>query len=324
MINKDGQNLQSRLRKLAPYIGFVIVLAIIAPFLPSYYLSMVTKIVIFAIFAISLDLILGYTGLVSLGHATFLGVAGYAVGIFMIRLGIDSFWVLIPSALAVSAIVAAFVGYIALRVSGVYFILITLAFGQLFYVVAVKWRSVTGGSDGLVGIDYPSLGIAGFSWNSLSYYYLILVAFIVCYLLISRIVNSSFGHALVGIRENETRMRSLGYNTWLYKYVAFIIGGIFGGVAGIAFAPFYGAMVPEHFNIITSSMILLMVVIGSPGTLYGPVIGAIFIVVIEQMASIYSPERWPLILGGVFILSVLFLRGGIGIYVEKLWKRNVC
>ena len=324
MMNPDGRNWQSRIRKLGPYIGFVLALAVMAPFLPAYYLSMVTKIVIFAIFAISLDLILGYTGLISLGHAAYLGVAGYTIGILMIRLGIDSFWILIPSALALSAIVAAFIGYIALRVSGVYFLLITLAFGQLFYVVAVKWRAVTGGSDGLIGIDYPSLGISGFSWSSLSYYYFILIAFIICFLIISRIVNSSFGHTLVGIRENETRMRSLGYNTWLYKYIAFIIGGVFAGVAGAVFAPFYGAMVPEHFTLITSSMVMLMVVIGSPGTLYGPVIGAVFIILIEQIASIYSPERWPLILGAVFILSVLLLRGGIGIYLEKLWKRNTC
>ena len=324
MMNPDKRNWQSRLRKSAPYIGFVLVLAVMAPFLPAYYLSMVTKIIIFAIFAISLDLILGYTGLISLGHATYLGVAGYAIGILMIRMGIDSFWILIPSALALSAVVAAFIGYIALRVSGVYFLLITLAFGQLFYVVAVKWRAVTGGSDGLIGIDYPSLGISGFSWSSLSYYYFILIAFIICFLIISRIVNSSFGHTLVGIRENETRMRSLGYNTWIYKYIAFIIGGVFAGVAGAVFAPFYGAMVPEHFTLITSSMVMLMVVIGSPGTLYGPVIGAVFIILIEQIASIYSPERWPLILGAVFIFSVLFLRGGIGIYLGKLWKRNTC
>ncbi len=324
MVNIDKYNWQIRLRKQAPYIGFVLVLAVIAPFLPAYYLSMVTKIIIFAIFAISLDLVLGYTGLISLGHATYLGIAGYTIGILMVRLGIDSIWVLIPSALVLSGIVAAFVGYIALRVTGVYFLLITLAFGQLFYVIALKWRSMTGGSDGLVGINYPSLGIEGLSWSSLGYYYFILIAFIICFILISRIVNSSFGHTLVGIRENETRMRSLGYNTWLYKYIAFILGGIFAGVAGAVFAPFYRAMVPEHFTLITSSMVMLMVVIGSPGTLYGPVIGAVFIILIEQFASIYSQERWPLILGAVFILSVLFLRGGIGIYLEKLWKRNTC
>lgn len=319
-----SQGWQNTLSKLAPYIGVLLVLALIPPFLPTYYLSMLTKIVIFAIFAISLDLVLGYTGLISLGHATFLGVAGYTIGIFMIRLGIDSFWILIPLALVISGVVAAIVGSIALRVSGVYFLLITLAFAQLFYVVAVKWRAITGGSDGLVGINYPSLGIAGFTWNNISYYYFILIAFIICFLLLSRIVNSSFGHTLVGIRENEIRMRSLGYNTWLYKYIAFIIGGIFAGVAGAVFAPFYGAMVPEHFGLTTSSMVMLMVVIGSPGTLYGPVVGAIAVILIEQIASIYSPERWPLILGAVFILSVLFLRGGIGIYLAKLRKRNSC
>jgi len=191
----------------------------------------------------------------------------------------------------------------------------------LLSVAAVKWRTMTGGTDGLVGIIYPSLGIPGFTWTDTSFYYLVFLAFVICFFLLHRIVNSAFGRALVGIRENEPRMQSLGYNTWAHKYVAFIIGGAFAGVAGALLAFFYGIMVPAHLGIITSTSAMLMVIIGGAGTLFGPVIGAGVIVLLEHIASIYAPERWPLILGGVFVICVLFVRGGFGIYLTRFWRR---
>jgi len=151
---------RDRLLPLTPYIaGFLIFILLGLPsVLPTYFLSMITKVLIFAIFAISLDLIIGYTGLLSLGHAAFLGVAGYTTGILMVHYDIDSIWLLVPLALLVTAIAAAIIGYISLRVSGVYFLIVTLAFGQLLSVAAVKWRTMTGGTDGLVGITNPSPG----------------------------------------------------------------------------------------------------------------------------------------------------------------------
>lgn len=311
----------TRLIALAPYIVICLVLLILPPFLPPYYLSMVTKILIFAIFAMSLDIVMGYAGLLSLGHAAFLGTAGYCVGILMVRYGIDSFWVLMPMGIFIAGIVAAIIGYLALRVSGVFFMLVTLAFGQLLSVAALQWRSMTGGTDGLIGIRYPDLGIAGFSLTASSFYYLVLLAIVICFFILYRITNSPFGRALVGIRENEVRMRCLGYNSWAHRYVAFIIGGIFAGVAGVLFAFFYKAMVPEHLGIITSSSAMLMVIIGGAGTLFGPFIGSAVIVLLEQFASIYSPERWPLILGCAFVLSVLFVRGGFGFYLSRFYRR---
>jgi branched-chain amino acid transport system permease protein len=299
------------------------------PFLvPDYFRSMLSKIYIFAIFAMGLNLVLGYTGLISLGHAAYLGVGGYMVGILMTRFGIHSLGLLFLSALFMSAIVAALIGFIALRVTGMHFILITIAFGQLLFAIAVKWRSLTGSTDGLIGITYPAIDFIRFRWTSFSFHYLILLIFIICYWLMYLITNSSFGYALVGIRENEPRMQGLGYHTWLYKYMAFIIGGAFAGVAGALFAPFYGIMVPSHFGLLTSSMAVLMVVLGSPGTLYGPFIGSFLIVLLEFFASIYSPERWPLILGSAFIVCITLFRGGVGIYLAEalekakgaLWK----
>jgi len=321
LAGSNRQPWQARLLSLAPYIGIGLVLLILPSFLATYPLSILTKVLIYAIFAMSLDLIVGYTGLTSLGHAAFFGVGGYAFGIFMVRYGIESFWLVIPLGILAAGIAAAVIGYISLRVSGVYFLLVTLAFGQLLSVAAVKWTSVTGGTNGLYGIEYPYLGFPGFTWTNLNFYYLAFLAFVICFFLLHRITNSSFGRALVGIRENEPRMQSLGYNTWAHKYVAFIIAGFFAGVAGVLFAPLYGIMAPGHLGIVYSSSVMLMVIIGGAGTLFGPAIGAAFIVVLERVAKDLVPERWPLILGVVFVLCVLFLRGGFGIYLSKFWRR---
>ena len=322
LAGSNRQPWQARLLSLAPYIIIGLVLLVLPSFLSTYPLSILTKVLIYAIFAMSLDLIVGYTGLTSLGHAAFFGVAGYAFGIFMVRYGIENFWLVIPLGILAAGIAAAVIGYISLRVSGVYFLLVTLAFGQLLSVAAVKWTTVTGGTNGLYGIEYPYLGLPGFTWTNLSFYYLVFLAFVICFFLLQRITNSSFGRALVGIRENEPRMQSLGYNTWAHKYVAFIIAGLFAGVAGVLFAPFYGIMVPQHLGIMTSSSVMLMVIIGGAGTLFGPVIGAGFIVVLERLASdLVSSERWPLILGVAFVICVLFLRGGFGIYLSRFWRR---
>jgi branched-chain amino acid transport system permease protein len=316
-----GQLWQTRLFNLAPYLAVALLLLVLPPFLSSYFLSMLIKVLIFAIFAISLDLIMGYTGLFSMGHAAFLGVAGYTVGILLVRLGINLFWILAPAAILLSVVAAAIIGYISLRVSGVYFLLVTLAFGQLLAIVATKWFSLTGGSDGLVGIFHPNLGIPGLTLTSIGFYYLVFIAFVISFVLLHRIVSSSFGRALVGIRENEMRMRSLGYNTWALKYAAMIIAGAFAGVAGIFLAYFYGAMVPNFLAIEMSTSVMLMVIIGGPGTLFGPFIGSVVVVLIEHFANIYVPERWPLILGGIFVLCVMLVRGGFASYLSRFWGR---
>jgi branched-chain amino acid transport system permease protein len=281
---------------------------------------MFIKVLIYAIFAMSLDLTMGYTGLVSFGHAAFLAMAGYVVGILTVRLDITSFWIVVPAALAITALLSAVIGYISLRVSGIYFILVTMAFGQLLSIVATKWYSVTGGRDGLPGIPHPNLGF-DLKWTTINFYYLVFIIFIICFYILHRIVTSSFGRTLVGIRENESRMRSLGFNTWALKYVAIIVGGIFAGVAGILFAYFYGNMVPSYFALETSALPMLMVIIGGPATLYGPCLGAAVIILVQQYASIYMPERWPLILGGIFVLCVMLLKGGFANYLSILWRK---
>ena len=298
-----------------------VLLLVVPPFISTYYISMLTKVLIFAIFAISLDLVLGYTGLTSFGHAAFLGVGGYTVGILAIRMNIDLFWILVPVAIAAAVVAAAIIGFISLRVSGIYFLLVTMAFGQLLSVIATKWSSLTGGTDGLVGIMRPNLGVSGFTLTSSGFYYLVFIIFVICFFILHRIAHSSFGKALVGIRENEMRMRSLGYNTWLMKYAAVIIAGAFAGVAGILYAYFYGAMVPSNLALETSASVMLMVIIGGPGTLFGPFIGAAIVILCEHFSSIYIPERWPLILGSIFIICVMLVRGGFARYLSSFWTK---
>jgi branched-chain amino acid transport system permease protein len=307
--------------KLAPYGATVCVLIVLGPLLPSFYLGMLTKVLIYAIFAISLDLMMGYAGLTSMGHAAFLGVAGYTVGILAVKSGVSLFWVLLPAGIAVSALVSAIVGYICLRVSGTYFLLVTIAFGQLLAIVATKWYKLTGGTDGLVGIPRPDLGIPGLKITPVAFYFMVFAAFVVCFAVLYRITTSAYGQALIGVRENEPRMRSLGYNTWRLKYVAIIISGVIAGVAGVFLAYYYGAMVPSTLAIEMSTAAMLMVILGGPGTLFGPFIGAIVVVLGENISLTYVPDRWPLILGGIFVLCVMLLRGGFAPYLSRLYDR---
>jgi branched-chain amino acid transport system permease protein len=177
---------------------------------------------------------------------------------------------------------------------------------------------------GIAGLSRPELGIPGFSWSTISFYYFVLVVFLICLFLIYRITNSPFGYALRGIRENEPRMCSLGYNTWLHKYLAFVISGAFAGLAGVLFVYYNQMIVPAHLAVGTSFSPMVMVIIGGSGTLFGPVIGAFVIVFVEYFASLFTPERWPLILGGIFVIAIMYAQGGISIHLSRLWERIRC
>jgi len=310
-----------KLVRFGPYIIVGLIFVILPPLVPLYLQSMLSKVLIFAIFALSLNLIWGYTGLMSLGHAAYFGMGAYTSAILVMRYGIENFWVSSVCSIVMAGLLAAVFGIIALRVSGLYFLLVTLALGQLVYYVAVAWQSMTGGVNGIIGIPRPDLGIPGFTWNATYFYFFVLLALIICFFLMYRVIKSPFGHALQGIRENEPRMRCLGYNTWLYKYIAFIVGGLFAGVAGVLFSYFLGVVGPPQAGVTTSTVALLIVIIGSTRVFWGPVIGAVVVVLLEYFASLLVPARWPLILGGVFVIAVIFLRGGIGVNLLRLWDR---
>jgi branched-chain amino acid transport system permease protein len=286
-----------------------------------YLQNIMTRILIMGIFAIGLDLIMGYTGLVSLGHAAYYGVAAYTTGILVTRSGIENFWIVLLAAVVFTAVAAMILGFLALRVSGIYFLLVTFATSELLRSVAVKWYSLTGGDDGLVGVTRPHLGIPWNLANSMNYYYFVFIVFVICFFLLYRVINSPFGHALQGIRDDERRMKALGYNTWAYKYIAFIISAVFVGVSGVLFTYFNGIVFPSQIGVLGTIAPLIMVMIGGAGTLFGPVLGTAIVILVEYFASIYSPARWPLIEGFIFVLTVMYFREGIGVRLRNFWKR---
>jgi branched-chain amino acid transport system permease protein len=288
------------------------------PFIGITYVSLLTKFLIFALLVMSLDIVFGYTGLWSFGHAALFGVGAYTTGILINRYGITSFWLSAPAGILMAALVAAIFGVIALRVSGLYFLIVTLALGQLIYGIVMEWGPMTGGYDGLWNVPLPDLGI---NFTSLSYYYFTLIIVLICAFILYLITKSPFGHSLQGIRENETRMRCLGYNTWFYKYIAFIIGGLFAGVSGVLYVHFNGAVNPGDVGLAASGIAMLMLIIGGSGRLWGAAIGSVVFLSLEYFISLITPARWPLIMGASFIAVAMFLRGGLWLYLQRLWGR---
>jgi branched-chain amino acid transport system permease protein len=308
-----------------PYLFIVLVLGLVPSFVGTYDQSILTKVVIFMLFAMSLDLTMGYTGMVSFGHAAFLGVAGYAFGLFTAKVGISSFWLAALIALSLTVVAALVIAFISLRVTDTYYLLVTMGLGQVLSVIALKWDSVTNGTDGLTNIVRPDLGFGvdwTSAWSNLRYYYFALVLFVICYVILRRVVGSSFGRTLVGIRLNEQRMRSLGFNTWKMKYVAIVIGGLFAGLAGILYACSYGSMFPKDVALQMSSLPMLMVILGGRSTLWGPCLGAAVIIYAREKISAWGPvkDKWWFILGVVFVVCVMFLPGGFAPHLIRFWN----
>jgi branched-chain amino acid transport system permease protein len=304
----------------------ILALVFLIPSISKFYLpGIVIKLFIFGIFAMSLNIIFGYTGLLSLGHAAFFGAGGYCAGILGTHFGITNFWAVLTISIFVSTCFAAAFGVVALRLKGIYFLLVTLALGQLLYGVVIKWRNLTGGSDGLVGIPLPDLWFFSVSMRGPSFYYLVLCVFLSCLFLMYRVIKSPFGEALQGIREDELRMETLGFNVWRHKYISFVIGGMFAGVAGVLMAYHNRFIAPSHIGIETSVLGMLMAILGGTKIIFGPVLGAAAIVLLEYYVSIYIPERWPMVLGVIFMLTIMFLRRGITPYIvlvlDKLLAR---
>ncbi|MEM7130654.1 MAG: branched-chain amino acid ABC transporter permease [Chloroflexota bacterium] len=298
----------------------LIILAALYPFwVKSYYRSLMTEVLIFAIFAMSLDLLLGYTGLPSFGHAAFFGLGAYTVAFIASNNArawdlTSNLFVTLPAVMLVAALFALFVGFFAIRTSGIYFLMITLAAAQMLYSVASRWTNVTGGSDGLSGVQNVVVGIGPLSYEfsafKTNFYYLVLALVVIAWFLLRRIVNSPFGWTLQGIRENESRMKALGYNTFRFKLTAFVIAGAFAGMAGLLSAHFFKNATPETLVLTTSGEAMIALIIGGAGTLFGPILGSAVVKMFPLIISSYV-ERWQMLEGAVFIGFVLFAPNGI-------------
>ena len=283
-------------------------LALVPLWLGDYGRSLVTETLLFCIFAMSLDLLMGYTGLISFGHAAFFGVGAYAVAVLGTLFGIHPALGVL-GAVCVAAPLAAAIGFLCIRTSGVYFIMLTLAFAQLLYTVAIKWRSVTGGTDGLVA---PRLG------SGTETYCAVLLMLVIVYFGMRRLIASPLGQVLVGIRENEARMRAAGYATARYKLISFVIAGCLGAIAGALFAMHNGFVSPAVLFWMLSGEGMVMVVLGGTGTLVGPMIGTAVFLLLKHFVSIHS-SHWELLLGAMFVACVMFFKQGIYGWLRERW-----
>ncbi len=296
-------------RRVVAGLGAAALAALVAPALSAYPLTLLTQAAIIAILAMSLDVLLGYTGLPSLGHAAYFGVAAYAVGILTVDYQC-SFLTCLVVGVALATLTAAIFGLLAIRAAGTYFLMITLALGMVVWGLAFRWVSMTKGDNGIAGVPRPELGLPWSLSLPLPFFYFALTATVVAWALLGLLVRSPFGMGLQGIRESETRMRALGYNVWLHKYLAFVIAGAFAGFAGVFWAYYNGFVSPVDVQLVTSVETLLMVALGGPGTLAGPALGATLIVFLKNFVSVYT-KRWLLILGAVYIGVILFAPQGV-------------
>jgi branched-chain amino acid transport system permease protein len=291
---------------LAPLVG-----------LSDFYRSLVIEALLFSILAMSLNLILGYAGLVSFGHAAFFAIGAYAAGLTA-NAGGTEIWLSLLAAIAAGIVFAIPIGWLSIRLSGFYFLMITFAFAEMVHSVAFRWNWLTGGSDGLL-IAGPTLLGSPVLQSRNELYFFTLACAVLTYLAMAMVVSSPFGHVLIGIRENTMRMRALGYDVRAYKLTAFVVAAAFAALAGYLNAQFSLFVAPDAADWTQSASVLVMVLIGGEGTLAGPVIGASVVLLLQHWLSSYT-QYWSLVLGLIFIAVITTGRGGLLGLALRAWS----
>ena len=295
----------------------------------DFYTELVAKTLILAIFAMSLDLLVGYTGLVSFGHAAYFGLAGYALALMGPKYEAASLWWSLPAAMAVCALFALVTGLLVLRTRGIFFIMVTLAFAQMLFFVFHDTK-LGGGSDGIYIYNKPELKIGDFALANLDktehFYYLVLILMLAVFLLLRRVLGSTFGRALVGIKVNEHRMQALGFPVFRYKLASYVLAGALGGLSGYLAAVQFGFVNPEILSWHQSGAVLMMVILGGMGTLYGAVIGAFAFILLQEVLSNQAwfgiaAKHWQLAMGILIMLVALYLPQGLAGLMAKLQRK---
>jgi branched-chain amino acid transport system permease protein len=284
----------------------------------EFYVNMASQVLIYALFALSINMMLGYGGMVSLGHAAYLGIAGYAC-ILATLAGYNQLTAAL-FALAFSTAAAAFFGVLSLRAPGLGFIMITLALGQIVWGIAYRANDLTGGDN---GIRYPArpmpfgIDLA----NARNFYYFTLVVFTIALFCIWRFSRSPFGASLKGARDQPRRMRMLGHHVWLIRLITFVMAGFWASVAGIVYVYYNLFLSPHAVSLQQSAEILLMAILGGASTLTGPIVGAVIITLVKNVVSTYV-ERWNTLLGVIFVLVIVFMPYGLVPGLQRLWQRT--
>lgn len=313
-----GRSASSRIITLV-FMAALLVLPLIAYFTGNtFYLDFATRIVCLSFAAVSLNLILGFGGMISFGHAAFIGIGAYMVGIPAYH-GFESGWLHFPLAMAVSALFALVTGAICLRTKGVYFIMITMAFAQMAYYFFLSLEEY-GGDDGLTIYSRSVLNVIDIE-NKVVLFLLAYAALVAGIYAVYRIVNSRFGMVVRGCQSNEARMKALGYNTYAYRLTAYVIAGAMCGLAGALLGNFQSFISPDMMSWSRSGELMFMVILGGTGTLFGPVFGAVAFLVIEEILSAFT-TFWALPFGILLILSVLFIKGGLSGLIHRGLKNG--
>ncbi len=305
--------------------GILVFAVAVLPLVIPYVIA--TEIWIFALMACSFNLLLGYSGLLSFGQATFMGMGAYTAGLLGMHYNFPLFLLFLLGAIT-AGLVAVVIGYFCIQRRAIYFVLLSFAFNIMFFYIAYQWTSLTGGEDGLIGVPRPNIAIGGWDIIGLnspaSYYYFTGAVFLICFAILNYLVQTPLGTILVGIRENEDRMGAVGYNIRHYLWACFIIAGIFSGIAGVQYALLFRQVPLDVIAWSTSANVVFMTIVGGIGNLFGPILGAVvFIWFSELISRIWA--RWPLIFGCVFIIIVMFSRGGlleVGDRLVRLLKRS--
>jgi branched-chain amino acid transport system permease protein len=313
-----------------PWGSVVLVAAFFVPALGSrFYTFLANDVAIWALFATSLNVLVGYTGLVSFGHAAYFGIGAYTTGLLMKKLGVP-FLLAFPAAGVLTGLCALVFGFFCVRLTRIYFAMLTLAFAQIVWAICFKWNEVTGGEQGMPEIPYP-----GYDWldrvaavlpwvggyrTSDYYYFTTLLLVGLCLWLLRRMVASPFGRMLTTIRENAERAEAIGVNVRRYELAAFVVAGAFAGLAGGLFGIFNRGVFPDFAYWTKSSEVLIMTLLGGMGTFYGPAVGALVLIWLNQQIVSYT-QYWPLILGTILVLLLFVFPGGLVGTAQALWPR---
>ena len=299
------------------WLGALLLASFVAPFvITEFYLVILGEALIMSLLALSFNLLFGYMGQLSFGQAAFYGLGGYTVAMLLTKVHFNFFLSLLAGIL-IPSIIGLIVGYFCVRLRGIYFAILTLAFGQLLFVIIYKWHDFTGGDDGIQGVFPP-----GILKSPIVYYYFILLIFIASAFVFWRIVNSPFGHTLKAMRENPERTEFLGINIARYQLITFVIAAAFAGLSGALWAPFYRSIAPFSLMWIKSGEPVMAAILGGATTFFGPVLG-MFIMTFVHAYILGFTHFWPIIMGSIILIIIFLLPGGIlGFAQEKLKERR--
>jgi branched-chain amino acid transport system permease protein len=315
MEKKFGKNQENRFLK-----GWWLILLLLASFLApvffgEFYLTVLCEALVMSLLALSFNLLFGYMGQLSFGQAAFYGLGGYAVAMLMTKVQFN-FWLSIVAGILVASLIGLLVGFFCVRLRGIYFAVLTLAFGQLIFFIVFKWHDFTGGDDGIQGVFPPE-----YLKSPVAYYYFILFVFLAAAFVLWKIINSPFGQTIKSMRENSERTEFLGINLAKYQLITFVIAAALAGLAGAIWVPFYRSVAPSYLTWIKSGEPVMAAILGGPALFFGPVLG-MFIMTFFHAWVLGFTVYWPVVMGALILFIIFFLPGGILGYAQEKFKER--